>query len=792
MTNRKVDTVKTATTPKRASSAVNKSAGRMQATPSSAGVRAESSPAKTSDPKRASSGRTRKIKPKDGSPSIAPTSVPQPSVEMVASSAEASQLTKVTKRAPKVVRKVVKKVVKKKIPVSARDTSGRAPEIRVDETAMIEETLKEKAFEGSNVADSVGHEPTTDESSLVGNIQGSALENKNTCNAGKHLNKEDMVGEPQNHLMQITANLCVVEPIITGTMSVDGVEPTLSDAEDPEEEEEEQTETNNESMRKQDDASLEEAGDEKIEGISDQEVHEEFGGEDFADDNEPENMSEAETLEEEQVELNVAAKERRARKEREIFVGGLDRDAVEEDIRKVFKYAGEVVEIRIHKDPATNKNKGFAFVQFATKEQASYALSEMKNPVIHGKRCGTASIEGDDTLFLGNICNTWTKEAINQKLKDYGVEGVENITMVADPRNEGLSRGFVFVEFSCHAEALLAYKRLQKSDVVFGHCERTVKVAFAEPQREPDPEVMAQVKSVFIDGLPPHWDEDRVRENFKVFGEITKILLARNMSTAKRKDFGFVDFNTHQEAVSCVEGVSKNGLNDGNLKVTVRARLSNPLPKMQAIKGGMCGGFRIGHGRGFVQAGQPFTRENFQYGGAFHPRGAGRGGRADSFREHEFNVPQRPVHGRHNSGRGERWGFRGAYQRPEPARPYPSRLRHGDRGYGHYEPYHGPTYSFEEGYARPFMGRHFDDSYPYDDVAHGIKRPYYMTDSDFAEPSRSRSRVDHSDHTVPHRGTRYQADGSFLPQNYYGSGYGGGAYSAFNRADHPYERDYYY
>lgn len=156
---------------------------------------------------------------------------------------------------------------------------------------------------------------------------------------------------------------------------------------------------------------------------------------------------------------------------------------------------------------------------------------------------------------------------INQKIKDYGVEGVENITMVADPRNEGLSRGFVFVEFSCHAEALLAYKRLQKSDVVFGHCERSVKVAFAEPQREPDPEVMAQVKSVFIDGLPPHWDEDRVRENFKVFGEITKILLARNMPTAKRKDFGFVDFNTHQEGVSCVEGVSKNGLNDGNLKV---------------------------------------------------------------------------------------------------------------------------------------------------------------------------------------------------------------------------------
>ncbi|KAL7211899.1 hypothetical protein ACSBR2_014705 [Camellia fascicularis] len=67
---------------------------------------------------------------------------------------------------------------------------------------------------------------------------------------------------------------------------------------------------------------------------------------------------------------------------------------------------------------------------------------------------------------------------------------------------------------------MLAYKRLQKPDAVFDHSERTAKVAFAEPLGEPDPEVMAQVKSVFVDGLPPQWDEDRVREQFKGYGAI--------------------------------------------------------------------------------------------------------------------------------------------------------------------------------------------------------------------------------------------------------------------------------
>lgn len=159
---------------------------------------------------------------------------------------------------------------------------------------------------------------------------------------------------------------------------------------------------------------------------------------------------------------------------------------------------------------------------------------------------------------------TWQ---IKQKLKDYGIEGVENINLVADAQNEGLSRGFAFLEFSSHVEAMHAYKRLQKPDAIFGHQERTAKVAFAEPLQEPDPEIMAQVKTVFVDGLPPHWDEDHVRERIKGYGEILKISLARNMSTAKRKDFGFVDFSSHEAAVTCADGINNKELDDGNSKV---------------------------------------------------------------------------------------------------------------------------------------------------------------------------------------------------------------------------------
>ncbi|KAK6922623.1 RNA recognition motif domain [Dillenia turbinata] len=523
---------------------------------------------------------------------------------------------------------------------------------------------------------------------------------------------------------------------------------------------------------------------------------------------------ETEELEEERMEITTVANERKIKKELEIFVGGLDRDSTEEDVRKVFEHVGEVVEVRLNKNASTNKNKGYAFVRFATKEQASRALSEMKNPVIRGKRCGTSPNEDNDTLFLGNICNTWTKEAIKQKIKDYGVEGVENITLVADPQHEGLSRGFAFVEFSCHAEAMLAYKRLQQPDAIFGHAERTAKVAFAEPLREPDPEVMAQVKSVFVDGLPPHWDEDRVREQFKVYGEIERIMLARNMSTAKRKDFGFVDFNTHEAAIACIDGINKTELVDGNSKIKVKARLSNPLPKTQAVKGGMCGGYRIGHGsggnfprtgRGFAPGGA-FGRGNLQRGRGFHQHGGGHAGRMGFFNEYDHDSVPADSHGRRMMGRGGRGAFRGAHQAfsgvAGPSRLYMDELYPDtmDRGPGgHFLPRRQP-FSPEADLSRPFVGGHFDDYHPYDGSSHGTKRPFYMTEQDpgYMEPNSVRPRVDYSDPTLPFRRSRYldtfgAGTGSDMySRDYYNSQYGGNDYPPFYGGDRPYGGGYYY
>jgi heterogeneous nuclear ribonucleoprotein R len=64
----------------------------------------------------------------------------------------------------------------------------------------------------------------------------------------------------------------------------------------------------------------------------------------------------------------------------EVFIGGLPRDAQEEDLRDLCEPIGEILEVRLMKDKDTGDAKGYAFIAFKTKEVAQKAIE-----VIHSK-----------------------------------------------------------------------------------------------------------------------------------------------------------------------------------------------------------------------------------------------------------------------------------------------------------------------------------------------------------------------------------------------------------------------
>ncbi|KAG2326122.1 hypothetical protein Bca52824_008850 [Brassica carinata] len=327
----------------------------------------------------------------------------------------------------------------------------------------------------------------------------------------------------------------------------------------------------------------EEEEDNELVNQEEEEFEAEVEGEEIGDIQEEELESEDEEAKlgeagdaEEEEECNDVLQDRRKRKEFEIFVGSLDKGANEEDLKKVFGHVGEVAEVRIVKNPQTNKSKGYAFLRFATVEQAKRAVKELKSPMINGKKCGVTASQDNDTLFIANICKTWSLEALREKLKHYGVESMDEITLVEDSNNANMNRGYAFLDFSSRSDATDAHKRLTRKEVMFG-LEKPAKVSFADSFLDPEDEIMAQVKTIFIDGLSTSWSEEHVRDLLKRYGKLEKIELARNMPSARRKDFGFVTFDTHEAAVACAKSINNSELGEGEDKVKVRARLSRPL-----------------------------------------------------------------------------------------------------------------------------------------------------------------------------------------------------------------------
>lgn len=76
-------------------------------------------------------------------------------------------------------------------------------------------------------------------------------------------------------------------------------------------------------------------------------------------------------------------------------------------------------------------------------------------------------------------------------LQEIGIEKIDKVTVMIDPNNAGRNRGFAFLEFETNKDAQIAFKKLQKKDVL--GLLQNVKVAWARPLSEPDEEELLKV-----------------------------------------------------------------------------------------------------------------------------------------------------------------------------------------------------------------------------------------------------------------------------------------------------------
>ena len=70
---------------------------------------------------------------------------------------------------------------------------------------------------------------------------------------------------------------------------------------------------------------------------------------------------------------------------RRLYVGNLPYNTGETELQELFSKAGNVESVRVMRDPATGRARGFAFVEMSTDDEAQRAASEFNQFQLGGR-----------------------------------------------------------------------------------------------------------------------------------------------------------------------------------------------------------------------------------------------------------------------------------------------------------------------------------------------------------------------------------------------------------------------
>ena len=68
-----------------------------------------------------------------------------------------------------------------------------------------------------------------------------------------------------------------------------------------------------------------------------------------------------------------------------LFVGNLSYQTMEKDLQEYFSQVGAVTSVNLMMDKVTGRSRGFAFVEFATPEEATKAVEQFQGKEFQGR-----------------------------------------------------------------------------------------------------------------------------------------------------------------------------------------------------------------------------------------------------------------------------------------------------------------------------------------------------------------------------------------------------------------------
>lgn len=272
-----------------------------------------------------------------------------------------------------------------------------------------------------------------------------------------------------------------------------------------------------------------------------------------------------------------------------LYVGDLEPDITEAQLYERFSTAGQVLSIRVCRDQITKQSLGYAYVNFHQPADAERALDTMNFDLLQtrpmrimwSQRDPALRKSGVGNVFIKNLDKTIDNKALYDTFSTFG-----NILSCKIMNDEsGNSKGYGFVHFETNEAAEQAIKNV--NNMLLNDKKVFVGRFLSKSQRsEVYSEANRKFTNVFVKNFGETLDDDKMREMFEKYGEITSAVVARDHE-GKSKGFGFVNFKDTDAADRAVKDLHDSDFNGKRLFVgrfQKRAERSSVLKRIYEEK----------------------------------------------------------------------------------------------------------------------------------------------------------------------------------------------------------------
>jgi polyadenylate-binding protein len=250
-----------------------------------------------------------------------------------------------------------------------------------------------------------------------------------------------------------------------------------------------------------------------------------------------------------------------------VFVKNLPESMDNKGLYDLFSSYGNILSCKVVLDQ-TMKSKRFGFVHFASDESADQAIAKLNGNteysesqpiyVARFQRRADRTSGRFTNLYVKDVPKTWDEKTFRKTFEAFG----EVDSSLLPKGEQGSNKGFGYVNYKSHDDALRAIEEGRKIDVEDGkqlyvdrfqsRQERDNLLHKRAINLKRDRAEKCKNLNLYVKNLPDHVTSEKLYELFKKFGDISSAVV---MTTPQKqsKGFGFVCFKTEEGARKALE-----------------------------------------------------------------------------------------------------------------------------------------------------------------------------------------------------------------------------------------------